>query len=50
MNHTKFLRVALDEARLALEEGGYPIAALVVDPNGRIVATGRNRVLQRVAE
>ena len=45
MNHTKFLRVALDEARLALEEGGYPIAALVVDPNGRIVATGRNRVL-----
>ncbi|UCH26537.1 MAG: nucleoside deaminase [Trueperaceae bacterium] len=44
MNHTKFLRVALKEATLALEEGGPPIAALIVDPQGRIVATGKNRV------
>lgn len=44
MDHTKFLRVALEEAKLALEMGGPPIAALIVDPHGRIVATGRNRV------
>lgn len=45
MNHTKFLRVALEEATLALEEGGPPIAALIVDPQGRIVASGKNRVV-----
>ena len=45
MNHTRFLRVALEEAKLALEKGGPPIAALIVDPQGRIVATGSNRVV-----
>ncbi len=44
MNHTKYLRVALEEATLALEEGGPPIAALIVDPKGQVIATGRNRV------
>ena len=41
-----FLRTAVEEARLGLEEGGIPIgAALVVD--GRVVGRGHNRRVQR---
>ena len=44
MDHTQYLRIALEEARLGLEEGGPAIAAIIVNPDGRIVGTGRNRV------
>jgi cytosine/creatinine deaminase len=41
-----FLRVALDEARRGLEEGGIPIgAAIVVD--GVVIGRGRNRRVQQ---
>jgi len=33
---------ALDDARLALETGDVPIAAFVVDRNGRVLGRGRN--------
>jgi len=40
------LRIAIEEARLGLEEGGIPIgAALVID--GRVVGRGHNRRVQR---
>lgn len=41
-----FLKIALDEARLGLAEGGIPIGSvLVID--GRIVGRGHNRRVQR---
>ena len=42
----EFMRVAIDEARRGLAEGGIPIgAALVLD--GKIVGRGHNRRVQR---
>ena len=40
------LNAALAEARTGFEEGGIPIGAALVDAEGRLVATGRNRRLQ----
>lgn len=43
---TKYLRVAVEQAKLGLNEGGIPIGAvLVVD--GKVIATGRNRRVQQ---
>lgn len=43
---SRFLDVAIEQARIGLAEGGIPIgAALVVD--GEVVATGRNRRVQQ---
>jgi tRNA(adenine34) deaminase len=39
-----FLEIALEEARLAYEEGTIPIGAVLVSPDGKIVSRGRNRV------
>ena len=36
------MRRALDEARAALATGDVPIGAVVLDPDGAVVATGRN--------
>ena len=33
---------ALDEARAALGTGDVPIGAVVLDPDGRVLAAGRN--------
>lgn len=40
--HEALMRVALDEARAALETGDVPIGALVVDERGEIIGRGRN--------
>ncbi len=46
MADADFLRVAIEEARAGLDEGGIPIgAALVAD--GRVIGTGHNRRVQR---
>lgn len=39
-----YLVMSLLEAEIALEEGTYPIGAVIVDDNGEIVSRGRNRV------
>ena len=45
MTDEAFLRVAVEQARLGLAEGGIPIgAALVVD--GQVLGAGRNRRVQ----
>jgi len=36
------MTAALDEARAALATGDVPIGAVVLDPDGEVVATGRN--------
>lgn len=38
----RYMRVALDEARCALEADEIPIGAVVVSPRGRIVGRGHN--------
>lgn len=40
----KFLLLAFEEAERALEEGTYPIGAVIVDEQGNVVSRGRNRV------
>ena len=41
-----FLRAAIDEAKLGLQEGGIPIGSVLVIEN-QIVGRGRNRRIQR---
>lgn len=40
------MKAALEEARTGLAEGGIPIGAVLVDSDGLMAATGRNRRLQ----
>ena len=40
------MKAALDEARQGDAEGGTPIGAALVDAEGNLVATGRNRRVQ----
>jgi cytosine deaminase len=40
------LRVAIEEARLGLAEGGIPIGAALFDGGGRLIGRGHNRRVQ----
>jgi creatinine deaminase len=46
LNHQSMLRVAIEEARLGLGEGGIPIGAAVFDSQGKLLGRGRNRRIQ----
>ena len=41
--HEMYMRIALDLAREAANEGEVPVGALVVDKDGQIIGTGANR-------
>jgi len=43
MNHADAMRVALGAARAAAEHGDVPIGAVLLDPDGNVVATAGNR-------
>ncbi len=45
-DYPAMLRVALEEARLGLAEGGIPIGAALFDADGRLLGRGRNRRVQ----
>lgn len=45
-DYDRMLRVALDEARTGLDEGGIPIGAALFDGNGRLLGRGHNRRVQ----
>ncbi len=45
-DYQAMLRVAMDEARLGLAEGGIPIGAALFDGDGSLIGRGRNRRLQ----
>lgn len=47
MNHDDLLRVALEEARIGLAEGGIPIGACLADADGKILGRGHNRRVQQ---
>lgn len=44
--HLAMLKVALDEARKGLAEGGIPIGAALFDRNGKLLGSGHNRRVQ----
>jgi cytosine/creatinine deaminase len=45
-DYSEMLRVALDEARLGLSEGGIPIGAALFHRDGRLLGRGHNRRVQ----
>ena len=45
-DYAGMLRVAIEEARLGLAEGGIPIGAAIFDASGRLVGRGHNRRVQ----
>lgn len=46
MDHAALLRVAIEEARQGLAEGGIPIGAALFDGQGRLLGRGHNRRVQ----
>lgn len=44
INDRHFLELALAEAETALKENTYPVGAIIVDQNQKIIAKGRNKV------
>lgn len=38
-----FIGMALEEARLALEEGEVPVGAILTGPDGRVISRSRNK-------
>jgi tRNA(adenine34) deaminase len=43
MDHTALMQIALDEARAALGHGDIPVGAVIVGPDGEVVARAHNR-------
>ncbi len=46
LDYEKMLRVAIEEARLGLAEGGVPIGAALFDREGNVLGRGHNRRVQ----
>jgi cytosine/creatinine deaminase len=46
LDEAAMLSVAIEEARLGLEEGGIPIGAVLFDRNGQLLGRGHNRRVQ----
>jgi cytosine deaminase len=46
LDYRAMLRVAIDEARKGLAEGGIPIGAAIFDRTGRLLGAGHNRRIQ----
>ena len=42
----RYLRMAMEEAETAAREGNQPYGAVIVDPDGNVAATGRNRTAE----
>ncbi|MDH5373646.1 MAG: nucleoside deaminase [Acidimicrobiia bacterium] len=47
MNYEDFMHLAIDEARLALDHDDVPIGAVLVGPDGTLVARDHNRREER---
>ena len=45
-DHNQMLRIAIEEARTGLAEGGIPIGAAIFDGNGALLGRGHNRRIQ----
>ena len=42
MHDEKFMRLALEEAQMAAEQGETPVGAVIADENGRLIASAGN--------
>ena len=47
MDYSKFLAIAIEEARQGLAEGGIPIGAALFDSQGNLLGRGHNRRVQQ---
>jgi creatinine deaminase len=47
MDHGELLRVALEEARAGMGEGGIPIGSALFDASGAVLGAGHNQRVQR---
>ncbi len=47
MEREDYMRLALDEARLALETGDVPVGCVIADAAGNVIGRGHNRREQR---
>src|SRR5258706_9250175 len=45
-NHGQMLKIAIEEARQGLAEGGIPIGAVMSDRHGTLLGRGHNRRIQ----
>ena len=43
MTHEDYMRLALEEARLALNTGDVPVGCVIAGPDGAVIGRGRNR-------
>lgn len=42
MEHEKFMRLALEQAKQAFDAGEIPVGCVITDENGRIIGSGQN--------
>jgi cytosine deaminase len=47
MDHEEMLRIAVEEARAGLREGGIPIGSALFDGSGTLLGRGHNQRVQR---
>jgi cytosine/creatinine deaminase len=47
MDHDEMLRIAVEEARAGLQEGGIPIGSALFDGSGALLGRGHNQRVQR---
>jgi creatinine deaminase len=47
MDHAQMLRIAVEEARAGLREGGIPIGSALFDATGALLGRGHNQRVQR---
>ena len=47
LDHSKFLRLALEEAEAAYVAGQVPIGCVIVDENGEVIAQAHNEIHRR---
>jgi tRNA(adenine34) deaminase len=47
LDHTHNMRLALDEARIGAEMNEVPVGALVVSPQGEVIAKAHNETIER---
>ena len=43
MTHEDYMRLALEEARLALDTGDVPVGCVIAGPDGTVIGRGHNR-------
>lgn len=47
MSDQEFLKLAIEEAKKGVGEGGIPIGAVLVDKNGKVLGRGHNKRVQQ---